>query len=102
MLDGEDGTVIGVILAFEALGQAGAVSGTADSQVASAAVMSAIAEALVATAVGIAVALPAVAFNNYFHQRLTAMLTDAEALACLVVAYLEDAAAQGAAPEGAE
>src|SRR5690606_30719130 len=63
------GTVIGVILAFEELGQAGA-AGTGASQVASAAVMSAIAEALVATAVGIGVALPAVAAYNYFQRRL--------------------------------
>lgn len=83
------GTVIGVILAFEELGQATQVAGTgAASQVASAAVMSAIAEALVATAVGIAVALPAVAAYNYFQRRIAALLDDAETLSNLVLAYL--------------
>lgn len=84
------GTVIGVILAFEALGDAGASSGAAGAQVASAEVMGAIAEALVATAVGIAVALPAVGFYNYFQQRIAGILSDAEALSSLVVAYLVD------------
>jgi biopolymer transport protein ExbB len=55
------GTVIGIILAFEALGNAGAAAASATGGAASAVVMAAIAEALVATAVGIAVALPAVA-----------------------------------------
>ena len=83
------GTVIGVILAFEELGQATGTAGTGSaSQVASAAVMAAIAEALVATAVGIAVALPAVAMYNYFQRRATVLLDDAEALASLVLAYL--------------
>lgn len=79
------GTVIGVILAFDALG---AETAAATNQAASAAVMSAIAEALVATAVGIAVALPAVAANNYFQRRITGMLDEAEALSKLVLAYL--------------
>ncbi|WP_437795327.1 MotA/TolQ/ExbB proton channel family protein [Sorangium sp. So ce693] len=83
------GTVIGVILAFEQLGQAtGAAGGAAASQVASAAVMAAIAEALVATAVGIGVALPAVAAYNYLQRRVAAMLDDAETLSNLVLAYL--------------
>jgi len=84
------GTVIGVILAFEALGDAGAAAGTGSSQVASSEVMSAIAEALVATAVGIGVALPAVALYNYFQRRIAGIMSDAEALSSLVVAYLED------------
>lgn len=83
------GTVIGVILAFEQLGQAtGAAGGGAASQVASAAVMAAIAEALVATAVGIGVALPAVAAYNYLQRRVAALLDDAETLSNLVLAYL--------------
>ena len=83
------GTVIGVILAFEELGQATGSAGTgAASQVASAAVMSAIAEALVATAVGIGVALPAVAAYNYFQHRSASLLDDAETLSNLVLAYL--------------
>ncbi|MEM1025657.1 MAG: MotA/TolQ/ExbB proton channel family protein [Myxococcota bacterium] len=84
------GTVIGVILAFEALGTAGAAAGTGTSQVASSEVMSAIAEALVATAVGIGVALPAVALYNYFQRRIASIMSDADALSSLVVAYLED------------
>lgn len=80
------GTVIGVILAFEELGQA--TAGGAASQVASSAVMGAIAEALVATAVGIAVALPAVAAYNYFQRRIAVLLDDAETVSNLVQAYL--------------
>jgi len=90
------GTVIGVILAFHALGQANAAAGTQVSQVASAEVMRAIAEALVATAVGIGVALPAVAFYNYFQRRIAAAMADAQALSSLVVAYLVEEPGDGA------
>ncbi|QRO00443.1 MotA/TolQ/ExbB proton channel family protein [Archangium violaceum] len=79
------GTVIGVLLAFEALGQ---TTGGRTGGVASNLVMGAIAEALVATAVGIGVALPAVAAYNYFQRRITRMLSDAEALTNLVLAYV--------------
>lgn len=86
------GTVIGVIGAFEALGQSpaghlasGAVSAT---QVASQTVMTKIAEALVATAVGILVALPAVAAFNYFQRRIASLLSSTEVLSNLVLAYL--------------
>jgi biopolymer transport protein ExbB len=80
------GTVIGVIQAFEQLGvgnQAGA-GGQAVSQ----AVMAGIAEALIATAVGIAVALPAVAFYNYFQRRIAALLSGTEAVTAVVLAHL--------------
>ncbi|WP_437810747.1 MotA/TolQ/ExbB proton channel family protein [Sorangium sp. So ce1078] len=90
------GTVIGVILAFEQLGQATG-AGPA-SQVASAAVMAAIAEALVATAVGIGVALPAVAAYNYLQRRIAAMLDDAETLSNLVLAYLATGEAVQSSP----
>ncbi|WP_426746297.1 MotA/TolQ/ExbB proton channel family protein [Myxococcus faecalis] len=81
------GTVIGVLLAFEALSKTqGAPTGT--SQVASNAAMGSIAEALVATAVGIGVALPAVAAYNYFQRRIASILADAEALTNLVLAYV--------------
>ncbi len=94
------GTVIGVLLAFEQLGQATGVSGGGrTSQVASNAVMGAIAEALVATAVGIGVALPAVAAYNYFQRRIARMLSDAEALTNLVLAYVS-ARERGASSEG--
>jgi biopolymer transport protein ExbB len=85
------GTVIGVIQAFEELGHsaAGHAGSGAASQVASGAVMSAIAEALVATAVGIAVALPAVAAYNYLQRQVENILSGAEVLSSLVLAYLE-------------
>lgn len=91
------GTVIGVIQAFEELGHgaAGHAGASAASQVASGAVMSAIAEALVATAVGIAVALPAVAANNYLQRRVEHLLAGAEVLSNLVLAYLSGAAVEG-------
>ena len=63
------GTVIGVIQAFEQLGVGS--QGSA-GQAVSQAVMAGIAEALIATAVGIGVALPAVAFYNYFQRRIAA------------------------------
>lgn len=84
------GTVIGVILAFEALGQAEVRTSAGSSGVASSEVMSAIAEALVATAVGIGVALPAVALYNYFQRQIASILSDSETLKNLVLAYLED------------
>ncbi|MBK8172969.1 MAG: MotA/TolQ/ExbB proton channel family protein [Sandaracinaceae bacterium] len=88
------GTVIGVIEAFEHLGagHAGEGANTATT-LASQAVMSSIAEALVATAVGILVALPAVAANNYFQRRLTSILDGADVLTNLVLAYLSDKSA---------
>ena len=85
------GTVIGVIHAFEELGRStGQEAAASASQVASQAVMAAVAEALVATAVGILVALPAVAFYNYFQRRVTAILGESEALSSLVLAYIGD------------
>ena len=50
--------------------------------------MAAVAEALVATAVGILVALPAVAFFNYFQRKVTAILGESEALSSIVLAYI--------------
>lgn len=85
------GTVIGVIHAFEELGHStGQSAAAAASQVASQEVMAAVAEALVATAVGILVALPAVAFFNYFQRKVTAILGEAEALSSIVLAYIGD------------
>ncbi len=80
------GTVIGVILAFDELGKA--TAGAAQAAGPSNAVMAAIAEALVATAVGIGVALPAVAFYNYFQRRIAELLSESEVLSSLVLAYL--------------
>ena len=91
------GTVIGVIGAFEELGQGaghGAVAAGA-TQVASQLVMASIAEALVATAVGILVALPAVVAFNYFQRRVASLLAGTEVLSNLVLAYLSQHARPG-------
>jgi biopolymer transport protein ExbB len=92
------GTVIGVVLAFEELGRAGA------SAAASAGVMASIAEALVATAIGLFVAIPAVAANNVFQRRIRRTLANAEALSHVLLVHLEgrDASLGGRAAESAE
>ncbi len=75
------GTVIGVIRAFHQLDQsAGQVTEG---------LMSEIGEALVATAIGLLVALPAVAFYNYFQRVVRARLMRAEALGSILVAHLQ-------------
>lgn len=79
------GTVIGIVLAFDALGSGSQAGGLASEEL-----MLAISEALVATAVGIGVALPAVVTYNYLQRRLAEIICDAEALSRLVVAYLAD------------
>ncbi len=85
------GTVVGVIHAFEELGHAAPGHGaSAAGQVASQAVMASIAEALVATAVGILVALPAVAAYNYLQRQVATLLSGAEVLTNLVLAYIAD------------
>lgn len=78
------GTVIGIIMAFEELGRAGQASASG-----SAGVMSSIAEALVATAIGLAVAIPSVAFYNYFQRRIKATVSNTEALTRIVLAWLK-------------
>jgi biopolymer transport protein ExbB len=94
------GTVIGVVQAFAALGEAAkqpvaAAGAAAASQLAPQAVMSSIAEALVATAVGLAVAIPAVAANNLFQRMTKAKLANTEALTRLVLAFLKSEPALG-------
>jgi biopolymer transport protein ExbB len=79
------GTVIGVIGAFDKLGEG---TGGGAAQVASHLIMASIAEALVATAVGILVALPAVVAFNYFQRRVASLLAGTEVLSNLVLAYL--------------
>jgi biopolymer transport protein ExbB len=81
------GTVIGVVGAFEALGET-SLAAASTTRVAPERVMSTIAEALVATAVGLMVAIPAVAVFNYFQGLLTAALNDAETLGHVVLAHL--------------
>jgi biopolymer transport protein ExbB len=64
------GTVWGIMHALENIGQ----SGTASLAV----VAAPIGEALIATAIGIATALPAVLFYNYFLRRLKLRITELE------------------------
>ena len=95
------GTVIGVIGAFAALGDPTKNPvGQAASAVAPTAVMSNIAEALVATAVGLVVAIPAVAANNYYQRMIKSTLANTEALTSILLAHLksEPAAVVAAAP----
>jgi biopolymer transport protein ExbB len=84
------GTVIGVIHAFEELGHGAPGHGASATAAAGAsqAVMTALAEALVATAIGIAVALPAVAFYNALQRRVAMLLQETDAVSSLVLAYL--------------
>jgi biopolymer transport protein ExbB/TolQ len=85
------GTVLGIIRAFNSLGQ-----GASDA--AGAAVVSAgIAEALVATAAGLAVAVPAVIFFNAFSRRLTVLETRLEVAASELVEALTDKSRKGSA-----
>lgn len=92
------GTVIGVVMAFDALGEQSAEAATNAAQLAPQAVMASIGEALVATAVGIAVAIPAVAANNLFQRMTRATLANTEALSGLLLIHLRGnpALAQGA------
>lgn len=85
------GTVIGVVAAFDALGQAAKtpVAQGAAQTMAPQAVMSSIAEALVATAVGLAVAIPAVASNNFFQRMIKSTLANTEALTRVLLAHLK-------------
>lgn len=86
------GTVIGVVQAFDALGQAARTPNSAAgaaAQMAPQAVMSSIAEALVATAVGLAVAIPAVAANNFFQRLIRSTLANTEALTRILMGHLK-------------
>jgi biopolymer transport protein ExbB len=87
------GTVVGIIAAFEKLGQGG--SGASASEQ----VMSSIAEALVTTAVGLVVAIPAVVAYNSFQRRIKTVASNAEALSRTLLAWLaskEHRSAEGA------
>ncbi|MBI2392567.1 MAG: MotA/TolQ/ExbB proton channel family protein [Deltaproteobacteria bacterium] len=83
------GTVIGIIQAFEKLGEAGKSATAASSVAAPAEVMASIAEALVATAIGLAVAIPAVAAYNYFQRMIKATVTNTDALSRVLLAHLK-------------
>lgn len=75
------GTVLGVIIAFDALG------GTGQNMGAMGNVMAGIAEALVATGVGLFVALPAVVAYNLIQKRIGDVETNAISLTKLITAY---------------
>jgi biopolymer transport protein ExbB/TolQ len=85
------GTVIGVVMAFEALGDEKVAQGAAEAAAnlgAPQQVMAAIAEALVATAVGLAVAIPAVAMFNVFQRQARSILANTEVLSRVLIAHL--------------
>jgi biopolymer transport protein ExbB len=89
------GTVIGVLGAFDALGQAGT------AELAPEHVMAAIAESLVATAVGLLVAIPCVMAFNYFQALSAAAVSNAETLGHVLMTHLESASrADVHAPHG--
>lgn len=92
------GTVIGVVEAFEALGDeaAGAANASGTPQE----VMAAIAEALVATAVGLAVAIPAVVAFNYYQRHSRSIIANTEALSRVLMSYLVGDGAKLPAPKG--
>lgn len=76
------GTVLEIISALYDLGtQSGGNVGAGS-------VMATLSAALAATAVGLLVALPAVAFFNYFNRRLKTLQSGAEALVHVLVAHL--------------
>jgi biopolymer transport protein ExbB/biopolymer transport protein TolQ len=75
------GTVLGVIIAFHALGASGGNTGAMGG------VMAGIAEALVATGVGLLVALPAVVAYNIIQKRIGDIESDVASLVKLVSAY---------------
>ena len=74
------GTVIGIIKAFHDL--------STETAAGAHAVMAGISEALVATAIGLFVALPAVAFFNYFQRRIRRHLAAADGLMHILLADL--------------
>lgn len=75
------GTVLGVIIAFEALGSSGGNPGEMGN------VMAGIAEALVATGVGLFVALPAVVAYNLVQKHVGIVEADALSLVKLITAH---------------
>lgn len=91
------GTVIGVVTAFAALGEANKtpVAQATSQALAPSAVMTSISEALVATAVGLFVAIPAVAFNNIFQRMIKATLANTDALSRILLAYLKSTPVEG-------
>src|SRR5450432_4599363 len=79
------GTVLGVIISFHALGDAGQNTGAMGG------VMAGISEALVATGVGLFVALPAVVAYNAIQKRIGEVESGALSLTKLLTAYVRAA-----------
>ena len=93
------GTVIGVVSAFEALGEPAKTPLARPPRSARAASRhGGIAEALVATAVGLAVAIPAVATYNFFQRMIKSTLANTEALTRMLLAHLKAEPARREAP----
>jgi biopolymer transport protein ExbB len=74
------GTILGIIVSFGELSQG---AGSSNS------VMYSLAEALILTAVGLIVAIPAVVAFNYFNRKARSLLTDAQSLKDIFLAYRE-------------
>jgi len=79
------GTVLGVIISFHALGDAG------QNTQAMGGVMAGISEALVATGVGLFVALPAVVAYNAIQKRIGEVESNVVSLTKLLTAYVRTA-----------
>ncbi|HVJ19622.1 MAG TPA: MotA/TolQ/ExbB proton channel family protein [Polyangiaceae bacterium] len=90
------GTVLGVIIAFSALGSAGQNTGAMGG------VMSGIAESLVATGVGLFVALPAVVAYNVIQKRIGDIESGSVSLTKLISAHLKANPSLGAAAAAEE
>jgi biopolymer transport protein ExbB len=86
------GTVIGIVGAFDALGDPALMAADA---LAPERVMSTIAEALVATAAGLVVAIPAVALFNYFQGALAVAISNAETLGQVLLTHIGRELADG-------
>jgi biopolymer transport protein ExbB len=80
------GTVVGILQAFDALGQNHPGSAGA---LAPQTVMSSISEALVATAIGLAVAIPAVFAYNMLERTVKSAIDDADILSLEILSFLE-------------
>ena len=79
------GTVLGVIISFDALGEAGQNTQAMGN------VMAGISEALVATGVGLFVALPAVVAYNAIQKRIGEVESQSMSLTKLLTAYVRTA-----------
>lgn len=72
------GTILGIIVSFGELSRG---AGSTNS------VMFSLAEALILTAVGLVVAIPAVVAYNYFGRKVKLILSDAQGIKDLYIAY---------------